>query len=124
MNLGTVVTNGQPFLQGNIWLLSTPLGIPTQANLRPHPSLILWDHSLTSGVKRSGCYAVPNGRSVYTFLKWKETVICMGERNGTVASEQALRRIGKQGEERFSGRREILGRALERPLVRPRSVGL
>ena len=54
--LGTVVTNGQPFLQG-------------------HPY---------------GCYVVPNGRSVY-----KETVICMGKQNGTVASEQVLSEISQ-----------------------------
>ena len=66
--LGTVVTNGRPFLQGN--------------------------HSLTSGVKRNGCYVVPNARSVYSFLKRKETVICMGKQNGTVASEQALTYTG------------------------------
>ena len=34
---------------------------------------------------------MPNGRSVYTFLKRKETVICMSQRNGTVVSEQALK---------------------------------
>ena len=61
---GTVVTNGQPFLQGN--------------------------HSLTSGAKWNSCYVVPNSHSVYTFLKLKETVICIGERIGTVPSEQAL----------------------------------
>ena len=59
-----VVTNGQPFLQGN--------------------------NSLTSGVKPNGCYVVPNARSVFKFSKPKETVVCMGKRNGTVTSEQAL----------------------------------
>ena len=33
---------------------------------------------------------MPNGCSVYSFLKRKETVICMGQRNGTVVSKQAL----------------------------------
>ena len=42
-----VVTNDQSFLQGN--------------------------HLLTSGVKRNGCYVVPKGRSVYTFLKGNKT---------------------------------------------------
>ena len=60
-----VVMNGQPFLQGN--------------------------HSPIFSGKRNGCYVGPNGRSVYTFLKRKETVICMSQRNGTVVSEQALK---------------------------------
>jgi len=35
---------------------------------------------------------VPNGHSVsvYNFLEWQEMVVCMGQRNGTIASKQAL----------------------------------
>ena len=63
----TGLRNGQQFLQGN--------------------------NSLSSGVKRNGCYVVPNPRSVFKFPKRKETVVCMGKRNGTVTSEEALNQI-------------------------------
>jgi len=36
---------------------------------------------------------VPNSHFAYTFSKGKEMVICMGQRNGTISSKQALKEL-------------------------------
>ena len=36
---------------------------------------------------------VPNGHSVSNFLEWQEMAICVGERNGTIASKLALNNL-------------------------------
>jgi len=57
-----VVANSQPFLRGK--------------------------HSVAAGWQLKGYQFLPNSNSVHTFSKRKEKVTCMGQRKGTIPSEQ------------------------------------